>query len=93
MLGNVVMRFESYDVNLVKVFFTNDDATAMVAAPDGLVIRRDAGDRSSLIMQPLGPDMNHFLLSKNHDYDILFHGALMYKLCDHHTLLVHRFNH
>jgi hypothetical protein len=92
LIGSATMHFESYDINLVRAYFTL--GPDRVAPPPGLVIIRDDwsnGTRPGLVMEPLGPDGMYFLLSRNHDYDIRLYGTLLYKLCDSHTLLVHRY--
>ena len=95
LIGSVTMHFESYDLNLVRAYFTSliSSEPDRVAPPPGLVIIRDdwSNDRrAGLVMEPLGPGGMYFLLSRNHDYDIRLDGTLLYKLCDSHTLLVHR---
>ena len=96
LIGSVTMHFESYDLNLVRAYFTISSGPDRVAPPPGLVIIRDdwSNDRrAGLVMEPLGPGGMYFLLSRNHDYDIRLDGILLYKLCDSHTLLVHRITH
>lgn len=91
LVDNLFMHFETYDINLVRVFFTAEGILPRVAPPQGMTIRRDNGDRDSVTMDPLGIGGMYFLLSRNHNYDILLHGVLTYRLSDSHTLQVHKF--